>query len=193
MANATASDRFRRVPSSAGFCEPSKLPKGPNGRALCRQCSTEVKPPKITFCSKGCVEAWKLRNDVGLQRRAVFKRDGGLCRACRLDVKALEERVAKLVSRLRDVAWDYEKKGRRVAAYRRLDLVGQIVARMGFRADRSFWEMDHIRPVVMGGGSCGLDNLRVLCVPCHKLVTAELARRRAARRRAESERTEKGD
>ena len=40
------------------------------------------------------------------------------------------------------------------------------------------WEADHIVPLVEGG-SYGLENLRTLCVPCHKLETAALARRRA--------------
>jgi 5-methylcytosine-specific restriction protein A len=46
------------------------------------------------------------------------------------------------------------------------------------------WEMDHIIPVIEGGGSCGLENLRTLCIPCHREVTKELARRRSRARRA---------
>lgn len=44
---------------------------------------------------------------------------------------------------------------------------------------KHLWEMDHIVPVVEGGGSCGLDNLRTLCVPCHKAATKELRGRLA--------------
>lgn len=39
------------------------------------------------------------------------------------------------------------------------------------------WEVDHIVPVVEGGGECGMDNLRTLCVPCHRQVTRELMQR----------------
>jgi len=46
------------------------------------------------------------------------------------------------------------------------------------------WEADHIVPVIEGGGECGLDNYRTLCIPCHKKVTAELAARRAEERKA---------
>lgn len=47
------------------------------------------------------------------------------------------------------------------------------------------WEADHIMPVVEGGGCCGLDGYRTLCVPCHRDQTAALAARRAtAKRRA---------
>lgn len=41
------------------------------------------------------------------------------------------------------------------------------------------WQMDHIIPVCEGGGGCGLDNLRTLCIECHKLVTKELNRKRS--------------
>lgn len=45
------------------------------------------------------------------------------------------------------------------------------------------WDMDHIVPVSEGGGACGLENLRTLCLPCHKQHTAELAAKRAEARR----------
>jgi 5-methylcytosine-specific restriction protein A len=57
-------------------------------------------------------------------------------------------------------------------------------AAMGFTdASRRWWEADHIVPVVEGGGQCGLEGYRTLCLPCHRKVTAALARRRAERRR----------
>lgn len=40
-----------------------------------------------------------------------------------------------------------------------------------------------------GGGGCGIENLRTLCVLCHKKVTADQARARAAERRRRSEST----
>lgn len=49
------------------------------------------------------------------------------------------------------------------------------------------WEMDHIVPVVEGGGGCGLDNLRTLCLACHRAETAALAARRARSRRVQGE------
>jgi hypothetical protein len=41
------------------------------------------------------------------------------------------------------------------------------------------WEADHIVPVSEGGGACGLDNYRTLCIWCHRTVTARMRRRRA--------------
>lgn len=44
------------------------------------------------------------------------------------------------------------------------------------------WQADHIKPVIEGGGECGLGNYRTLCIPCHKAETAALRKRMAARR-----------
>lgn len=46
------------------------------------------------------------------------------------------------------------------------------------------WQADHIVPVAEGGGACGLENLRTLCISCHRIETAALAARLAARRRS---------
>ena len=41
----------------------------------------------------------------------------------------------------------------------------------------SLWDMDHIKPLIEGGGECGMENLRTLCWKCHKAETAELRKR----------------
>jgi hypothetical protein len=48
---------------------------------------------------------------------------------------------------------------------------------------RDAWDVDHITPVSDGGDFFAWENLRVLCCPCHKKVTAEFATLRAERRR----------
>lgn len=45
------------------------------------------------------------------------------------------------------------------------------------------WEADHIVPVAEGGGLCGLENMRTLCVLCHREASLQLAGRGAKRRR----------
>lgn len=45
------------------------------------------------------------------------------------------------------------------------------------RRRKSWWEADHILPVVEGGDS-NLENMRTLCIPCHRNVTAALRERR---------------
>lgn len=61
-------------------------------------------------------------------------------------------------------------------------VVKRLVA-LGFHPDRHFWEMNHIRPVSEGGGSCGLDNLETLCLPCHRRHTKALRTRLAERKK----------
>lgn len=46
-----------------------------------------------------------------------------------------------------------------------------------------WWDADHIVSVVEGGGECGLDNYRTLCLPCHRKVTRELHARLADARK----------
>ncbi len=48
-------------------------------------------------------------------------------------------------------------------------------------------ECDHIVPVSEGGGSCGVDNLRILCGQCHGRETGELRKRLNAAARDEAE------
>jgi hypothetical protein len=39
------------------------------------------------------------------------------------------------------------------------------------------WDADHILPVAEGGGECDLDNIRTLCLLCHRTATKELRAR----------------
>lgn len=106
-----------------------------------------------------CVDEYN-RSDPREARRRVRRRDRGVCRACRLDTRGLAREV----------------RGRgRTARLRKL----------GFKPRGSLWELDHIVPLIDGGGH-DLDNLQTLCVPCHEKKTAREARERAERRRAEA-------
>jgi 5-methylcytosine-specific restriction endonuclease McrA len=42
---------------------------------------------------------------------------------------------------------------------------------------KSLWDADHIVPVAEGGGECDLDNLRTLCLLCHREATRQLRER----------------
>jgi len=146
-----------------GRVHPKDLPRGPNGLAQCRGCSKEVQPPRRTFCQQACVDLWVVRTGSGMAR-FMRKRDKGVCALCGLDCQALKSRYKKLLPQDR-VAFKVQH---------------------GIPASRSgrFWDIDHIVPVVEGGGSSGPDNLRTLCIPCHRQVTRELAQKRALERKA---------
>jgi 5-methylcytosine-specific restriction endonuclease McrA len=145
----------RKMPG--GRADRETLPKGENGRVLCRWCAMEVPPPRRTFCSEWCVTEWRLRSDPGYLREKVFLRDRGICAVCAVDtVHALH-----VIKRARGV--------------RRLELL----ARWGLKkmTRRSLWDADHIVPVVEGGGECDLENIRTLCLICHRRETRQLRER----------------
>ena len=61
-----------------------------------------------------------------------------------------------------------------------------ILTKAKVDVQRSWWEADHIHPLIEGGAHT-IDNIRTLCIWCHKAETAKLAGRRAAEKRQESD------
>ena len=56
----------------------------------------------------------------------------------------------------------------------------------------SVWQADHITPVVSGGGSCDLSNIRTLCRCCHLEVTKKLSdQRKEEKKRTKAEQKDK--
>ena len=140
-----------------GWADRASLPRGENGRALCRWCQLEVPQGRLTFCSDWCVEQWKLRTDPGYLREKVLERDRGVCARCRTDTVAAFLQI---------------KRSRGVAKLKLLRQWGLT------RLQRSsLWDADHIVPVAEGGGECDLENIRTLCLHCHRQATAELRER----------------
>src|ERR1700753_1323866 len=134
-----------------GWVDRKNVPRGPNGRGLCRWCSLEVPPRRFTFCSEFCVHEWKLRSQPGYLRDQVFLRDKGLCASCCIDtVKEFRRlRCARGANRSKLMLhWGLSKRVR-----------------------KSLWDADHIIPVAEGGGECDLDNMRTLFLKCHRAVT----------------------
>lgn len=134
-----------------GRIDPKTLPRGPNGRALCRQCQQEVPEGKRSFCGQECVDRWQIRTGSKM-RKHVFKRDRGICQICEIRCHKMKD----------------EK------AYR---AANQIPAHR-----TKLWDVDHVIPVVEGGGDAGLSQLRTLCIPCHREETRKLAERRRDRK-----------
>lgn len=142
-----------------GRVSPAELPKGPDGRSLCRWCSLEVPPGRRSFCSEFCVHEWRLRTDPSYLRDQTFERDRGVCAMCAVDTVAAFNQIRRSrgTGRLRLLQhWGLKSLNR-----------------------RSLWDADHIVPVVEGGGACDLANIRTLCLLCHRKMTAHLRARRA--------------
>lgn len=143
-----------------GFADRATLASGPNGRPLCRWCNLEVPAGRFTFCSDWCVHEWRLRTDPGYLREQVLLRDRGVCAACGVDTVA---------------AWRELKRSRGTHRLRLLEKWGLKKLNR-----KTLWDADHIVPVIEGGGECDLENIRTLCVACHRQETKRLRVRRAS-------------
>ncbi len=150
-----------RISRKAGWCWPKDLPKGPNGRNICRcGCGREVPPARRTFYSAECVDGWRITTDPNYIRQKVFKRDGGVCRRCGVNAHILRLRLRRLVkSELPTIEGIMKLYGIRRTRWGWFDL------------SKSLWEAHHIVPVADGGGECGLDNYETVCIWCHREET----------------------
>lgn len=140
-----------------GPVRPATLPRGQEGRALCRWCALEVPQGRYTFCSEWCVHEWKMRTSPAYLRQQVLKRDKAICTHCRINTRSAFLRMKKARGKSRE----------------------ELLAHWGLKtlSRRSLWDADHILPVVEGGGECDLGNLRTLCLRCHREATAALRQR----------------
>ena len=140
-----------------GWVDRKSIPRGPNDRGLCRWCSLEVPRGRFTFCSEYCVHEWKLRTQPAYLREKVFERDRGVCAHCGVDT----------LSEARKLRFARESKRASLLAYWGLQR----------RSRKSLWDADHILPVTEGGGECDLENIRTLCLRCHRQATDALRQR----------------
>lgn len=140
-----------------GWVDRKSVPRGPNGRGLCRWCNMEVPRGRFTFCSAFCVHEWKLRSQPAYLREQVFLRDKGVCSRCAVD-------TVDAARKLRYSRGDHRKR---------------LLRHWGLRtrSRKSLWDADHILPVSEGGGECDLNNIRTLCLRCHRIATAALRER----------------
>lgn len=159
-----------RVLKDRGWKNVDDLPKGPNGNPLCRWCKKETEPPKKTFCSTECVQEWRVRSDPGYAREKVFERDRGVCAKCGLDTEKLKSLL-------------YSVRMKSELSYMNLVRTYRAQHGFGFNLSEHFYEVDHIIPVHLGGGSCGLENLATLCRVCHRNKTRGEMRRKRQRRK----------
>ena len=147
-----------------GWATRSELPKGSGGRSLCRWCALEVPQRRYTFCSDWCVHEWRLRTNPSYLRQQVLRRDKGICAHCSTNTVSAFLRLKKARGEIRKAMlsqWGLTRLTR-----------------------RSLWDADHIVPVAEGGGECDLQNIRTLCLKCHKIETLQFRARLAEQRRA---------
>lgn len=137
------------------------LPVNEEGYKLCRWCNLPVKPPRRTMCSPECVHELLIRTDGRYVRNCVYERDRGICALCNIDTKQIAKEILSKTSN--DDKIECLKKysiSKKRKVWKR-------------KFGGGLWDADHIIPVKEGGGECGLDNYRTLCIKCHKQVTKD--------------------
>ena len=136
-------------------------------RGVCRWCGEDIlyksgekrgNPNRRRRWHPECVDIYNA-SDPREARRRIRKRDRGRCAECRVDTYKIRRELQKL------------GKGR-----------ARAIRERGYKPGKSFWELDHIVPLI-DGGTHDDDNLQTLCTPCHTAKTAEEARTRAERNR----------
>ncbi|PFX16259.1 DNA annealing helicase and endonuclease ZRANB3 [Stylophora pistillata] len=126
------------------------------------------------FCSHDCKQEYQVRGSGTTARRALFEAERGICQLCSMDAHNLYQNV---------VALPVRDRPKFLAQTPYSALPNQTLKKMIMEPKEGmFWEADHITPVSEGGGECGLDNLRTLCVICHRKATTELNKRLKQRR-----------
>lgn len=150
----------------------------------CRFCCSPLSGRKTAWCNSGCVNAYFLV--CGYPREtaeAIRQRDEETCQMCGLD-------LARLVSDVYDsICEEFDRAARKLTAFvpkqfvRETYTVRQASELLSWLSRNRIWQVDHVVPVCMNGGvgfgskdSYGLDNLRILCRPCHKHITSKLQR-----------------
>jgi 5-methylcytosine-specific restriction enzyme A len=147
-----------RYLENCGFIDPQVLPLNPDGYRACRYCKKSVKPPKRTFCSADCVHEYRIRSDGSYLRECVFARDQGVCAICLIDTKETAELLTSTKGEIRDQIL----KSHNIHKTRKINPE---------KNGGGLWDADHITPVKDGGGECGMENIRTLCISCHKIIT----------------------
>jgi SWI/SNF-related matrix-associated actin-dependent regulator 1 of chromatin subfamily A len=123
------------------------------------------------YCSQACAEEGRLKRGgkyaSGNLRSAVFAVEGGVCTLCFVGAHDLYQQILALhpAERLNKLL---------TAGWRLPNSAKALENLLQDPKEGDFWQADHIRAVAEGGGGCGLENLRTLCVPCHQGETEKL-------------------
>jgi hypothetical protein len=132
----------------------------------CAWCSSNLtqaqRIAKAVYCSQECAETGRLRRGGWASaaiRSAMFALEAGVCQKCNTNAHAFYGQIMALepaarLNRYQSAKWRMPASNK---AYQ---------AMLNDPKEGDFWQVDHKVAVAEGGGNCGLENLRTLCVPC---------------------------
>ena len=135
------------------------IEKDQDGRSLCRTCHEVIPKGRRAYCSEPCHWEYMIKHSPEFAAAMFREKYGARCAGCGRDEEVEHD------------LW--------LQASLVLKPSGLLHYLLPFKA----FPLDHVRPVIDGGGSCGMENYRLLCPKCHTGITATFNRDRAARRR----------
>ncbi len=174
--------------------------KRADGMWGCRGCGSPIPKGRESWCSNACYAQFDTSSVV----RAVWERDRGVCCTCGIDTEKIVNRLNRSIHRDREVnhhearfkrghffnrerydrarvIWTKWRKKHNAALRNRcarLKTAGFPPSpQYPWQSARKWWEADHIVPYSEGGLTV-LENMRTLCVPCHKQRTKKWHRDR---------------
>lgn len=153
----------------------SQQKRDQNGKKLCKVCEKSLPKNRSSYCSDEC---WT-RNTPSMMRSLVWDRDLGVCSLCHVETKPFKKLLTTIERERRKLIEIYEhKRSKEYDQLLRMIIDARDNVRVSMQGKyEDQWHADHILPVVEGGGLCGLEGYRTLCLPCHKKVTKELRQR----------------
>lgn len=180
----------RGWPKPAGYHWDALIPVvRADGQRPCRWCKGPVPKPKRNWCGDPkCVDAWRFRTDPAFFRATVAREKGTTCAHCGLDTAPLDpcfliQQLLLTTDATRvDPAWrtwtERPETDRAGLLYPLSHWTGLLLDAMAWRASANVparepaWQVDHIIPVADGGPYFDMDNLQVLCAPCHRIKSS---------------------
>ena len=102
-------------------------------------------------------------------RDCTYKRDKGICKLCNKDTRKLAKTLLQYKNNNMMNEYNDLLKEEKITKSRKI---------WKRKHGGGLWDADHIIPVKEGGGQCGLENIRTLCIKCHKMETKKLAQKK---------------
>lgn len=182
---------------SAPVYDRNRFPKQ-LGHRKCRGCNSDVPKARATWCSNECFDKF----EPSRVRLACKNRDNGVCCICGVDTKRMRARFDAARFEFGPNRNHYYGSGgfdkqafeRAVTIFERRrtqrNKAGEnrrrrmLAEGWPVHSCRNWWEMDHIIPYSEGGLTV-LENVRTLCVVCHKKRTKKWHKDRKRVDRAE--------
>jgi 5-methylcytosine-specific restriction enzyme A len=174
-------------------------------KGRCTWCDGELPKGRRCWCSEECLAAFNERCWPQYVGRRIEERDKGICALCGIDVKEADELLKQIKANVGAACLRHPDnrrllfarqnalgpiprygKAANAAYWKRHSRLCDCIACVLRREHPAGWEADHITPVIEGGGLCGLDGYRTLCIACHRSETAKLAARLRVKRRPQA-------